>query len=66
MLAQDLPLVSIVIPCFNEQKFIGKCLDSICTSDYPKDRLEVLVIDGMSNDGTRAIIEEYAQRHFFV
>lgn len=46
-------LVSIIIPCRNEEKFIGKCLDSIIAQDYPKDKLEVLVVDGMSEDRTR-------------
>ena len=59
-------MVSIVIPCRNEMSFIGKCLDSILSNDFPKDRLEVLVIDGMSQDGTRAIAKTYAQRHPFI
>lgn len=47
------PFVSVIIPCRNEEKFIGKCLDSIITNDYPKEGLEVLVVDGMSEDGMR-------------
>lgn len=39
----------IVIPCCNEEKFIGKCLDSIIAH-------EVSVVDGMSEDGTRTIL----------
>lgn len=58
--------VSIVIPCRNEEKFIGKCLDSIVASDYPKDRLEVLVVDGVSEDGTRIAVQSYARKHAFV
>ena len=42
------------------------CLDSIVNGDYPTDRLEVLVVDGMSADGTRAIAEDFARRHPFV
>lgn len=48
--------VSIVIPCRNEEKYIGRCLESVLKFDYPKDFLEILVVDGMSSDGTRAII----------
>lgn len=62
----DLPKVSIVIPCRNEEKFIGKCLDCIVANDYPKDHLEVLVVDGMSEDGTREIVQDYAKRQPFV
>lgn len=49
------PFISIIIPCLNEEKFIGDCLNSIIANDYPGDHLEALVIDGMSEDGTREI-----------
>ncbi len=58
--------VSIIIPCRNEEKFIGKCLDSIIPNDYPRDKLEVLVADGMSQDGTREIVKKYAERYPFI
>lgn len=57
--------VSIIIPCRNEEKFIAQCLDSILANDYPKDKLEVLVCDGMSEDGTREIVREYSMKHYF-
>lgn len=60
---QTVPVVSVVIPCRNEVRFIGPCLDSIVRSDYPKERLEVLVVDGRSEDGTRAVVEAYRERH---
>jgi glycosyltransferase involved in cell wall biosynthesis len=60
------PFVSIVIPCRNEAGFIARCLDSIVANGYPKDRLEVLVVDGMSEDGTRQILSRYAQTYPFV
>jgi len=60
------PLVSIIIPCRNEEKFIGGCLDSIISSDYPKDRLEVFVVDGMSDDGTRGILAGYFEKYPFI
>ena len=49
-------LVSIVIPCRNEVKYISNLLNSIRNSDYPQLLIEILVIDGMSNDGTRDLI----------
>lgn len=58
--------VSIIIPCHNEEKFIGKCLESIIQQDFPKENLEVLVIDGDSTDGTREIVKEYAGRYPFI
>jgi glycosyltransferase involved in cell wall biosynthesis len=59
----NLHFISIIIPCRNEEKFIGDCLNSIIANDYPKENLEVLVIDGMSEDGTRAVIESYARQY---
>ena len=58
-----LPFVSIIIPCRNEEKFIKKCLDSILWQNYLKNKIEVLVIDGMSNDKTRSIIKEYSKKY---
>lgn len=58
--------VSIIMPSRNEEKFIGKCLDSIIANDYPKDSLEVLVIDGRSTDRTRAIVEGYTKQYPFI
>jgi glycosyltransferase involved in cell wall biosynthesis len=55
--------VSIVIPCRNEKHYIGACLDSILASDFPQERLEVVIADGMSDDGTRELIREYVSAH---
>lgn len=59
------PFVSIVIPCRNEESFIGPCLDSIMANDFPKESLEILVVDGMSEDGTRGIVAAYAAKYDF-
>ncbi len=56
------PRVTVIVPCRNEEHYIGPCLDSILQSDYPQDRLEVLVVDGMSEDRTRAILQDYGAR----
>jgi glycosyltransferase involved in cell wall biosynthesis len=62
----DLPKVSIVIPCRSEEKFIGKCLDSILANGYPMDQLEILVVDGMSEDGTRTTVQSYARQYAMI
>lgn len=49
------PKVSIVIPVRNEDKYIKDCLMQFVHQTYPKDKLEILIIDGMSEDGTREI-----------
>jgi glycosyltransferase involved in cell wall biosynthesis len=58
--------VSITIPCRNEEKYIGKCLQSILDSTYPKELLEVFVCDGMSDDNTVEIISQFASRYPFI
>ncbi len=60
------PLVSIIIPCRNERESIGKCLDSIVNQDYPNDKIEILVVDGMSEDETRKVVKEYINRYPFI
>lgn len=62
----NLPKASIIIPCRNEEKFIGKCLDSILTNDYPHDKLEILVIDGMSKDNCRDVVRQYTTKYPFI
>lgn len=58
--------VSIIVPCRNEEKYIGKCLDSIIRNNYPKDAIEVIVVDGMSEDRTRTIVNDFASRYRFI
>ena len=58
--------ISIIIPCRNEEKYINKCLDSVINQDYSKEILEVLVIDGMSKDNTKKILEDYSHRYHFI
>lgn len=65
-MTQKLPFVSIIIACRNEEKFINRCLNSIIANDYPKEKLEVLVVDGMSEDRTREILKKYQKRYSFI
>lgn len=58
-----LPLVSIVIPCYREAGHIGACLRTILANGYPPERLDILVMDGMSTDGTRDIVADLAREH---
>lgn len=57
------PPVTVIVPCRNEERYIAECLDSILACDYPQDGLEVLVVDGMSEDRTREILTQYVARH---
>ena len=58
----SLPKVSIIIPMRNEAPYIAQCLDSLLAGDYPGDRLEFLVIDGLSSDDSPQIVRRYADR----
>jgi len=58
--SKSVPKVSIILPARNEEKFIGKCLDSLIKQDY--ENYEIIVIDDSSEDLTREIILEYAKK----
>jgi succinoglycan biosynthesis protein ExoA len=59
----DRPAVTVILPVLNEAACIGRALAAVLGQDYPKERLEILVVDGMSTDGTRAIVEELGHSH---
>ena len=58
-----LPEVSIVIPCFNEEKTIQGLLEAVFHQTYPYAKLEVIISDGLSEDGTRNRIAEFQAHH---
>ena len=55
--------VSVVVPCLNERKNIRNCIESLINNNYPNELLEILVIDGMSEDGTIEIIKELCKEN---
>src|SRR5579859_7922275 len=55
-----LPRISIVVPSYNQARFLPEALDSIFRQGYP--HLEVVVMDGGSDDGSVKVIESYAPR----
>ena len=58
----DWPQVSVFVAAHNEEKVIASCLESLLTSDYPKDRITVVVVNDRSDDQTRQIVDTYASR----
>lgn len=56
-------MVSIIIPCRNEVKYIGECIKSFLNQTYPQELLEIIVCDGLSNDGTGEIIDNFASKN---
>lgn len=55
--------VSVVMPLYNEEKYIVKCIDSLLLQDYPKDSMEWIFVDGGSEDKTVEILREYQDRY---
>ncbi|MBN2013943.1 MAG: glycosyltransferase [Candidatus Altiarchaeota archaeon] len=53
------PLVSVVVVVYNEEKYIQGCIESLLRLNYPKNRYEVVVVDGMSTDRTQEIVKKY-------
>lgn len=60
------PFVAVVIPCRNEAPGIRRVIDSLLDSAHPREKLDVVFVDGMSTDGTRAILEGAARKHAFI
>ena len=58
----ELPPISICIPAYNEETQIRDLLESLLALDYPRDRLQVLVVSDASTDRTDEIVREYADR----
>jgi glycosyltransferase involved in cell wall biosynthesis len=52
----SLPLVSIIVPARDEIATIADCVRALLAQDYPRDRLEIIVVDGRSTDGTREVV----------
>src|SRR5580700_8918659 len=57
------PSVSIVVPCRNEAKAIDAFLNSLLNQEMGNINWEVIIADGMSDDGTRKILEQFAKEH---
>jgi len=60
---QEYPFVSVIVPMYNEENYIEYCLDSLINQTYPTDRMEVIVVDGMSSDRSREIVKRYQNNH---
>lgn len=59
----DLPVIAVVVPARNEEKYIGKLIESIMQTTYDKDKLRIFICDGLSDDKTQEIVSGYAVKH---
>jgi len=64
--AIPVPFISVLAPCYNEERHIAAFIDGILRQDYPAARMEVLLIDRMSTDRTREIIRGCSSKHAFI
>ncbi|HVV39038.1 MAG TPA: glycosyltransferase family 2 protein [Candidatus Paceibacterota bacterium] len=62
-LPKHFPTVSIIVPFFNEEKTIARTVQSLLALDYPKDKLEIMMIDDGSTDSAGAIAQKLASEH---
>lgn len=60
----EYPLVSIVTPVYNGEKYLAECIDSVLAQDYP--HIEYIVINDGSTDGTEAIIQNYLNQLTYI
>ncbi len=58
-----LPSVSVIVPCFNEEKTIALLLEAVRSQDYPSELIEVVIADGGSTDRTRQVIADFSADH---
>ena len=56
-------IVSVVMPVYNEEKYIDKCIQSLLLQDYPTENMEWIFVDGMSKDATVEILNGYKETY---
>ena len=59
----ELPKISLIVPTKNEEIVIRRCLDGILKMDYPKDKMQIIVVDGKSEDNTFKICSEFSEKY---
>ena len=55
--------ISIVMPCYNEGEHIGKAIESLLDLDYPKDMLEIIIVDDKSTDNSAEVVRRYTKKY---
>ena len=57
------PLITIIIPVRNESRFVRGTLDQLAGQNFPEDQYEIVVVDGMSDDGTPELVSDWIRDH---
>lgn len=61
--SHESPKISVVMPLYNEERYIEACLDSLLVQTYPKNQMEWILVDGASTDRTGEILESYRKEY---
>lgn len=56
-------IASVIMPVYNEEKYIVKCIESLLLQDYPKENMEWIFVDGGSSDRTEELLKEYQLKY---
>ncbi len=59
MALKKFPTISIVVPCFNVEHVIERCIEALIAQDYPKEKMIIVIVDDCSTDDTLKIIQQY-------
>lgn len=59
---KDLPGVSVIVPAKNEERVVASMLDALLDLEYPRDKIEIVVVNDNSTDGTKDILDRYAAK----
>lgn len=62
-MSEKIPFISVVMPIYNEEKYISQCIESLLKQDYPKDKMEWIFVDGCSTDNTVSILNDYQNKN---
>jgi len=64
-MAKKEPLISVIVPAYNEEDYIKDCLDSLTNQDLSPDLFEIIVVDNNSSDKTKKIIQKFPVKYVF-
>jgi glycosyltransferase involved in cell wall biosynthesis len=66
IIKMKMPLISVIIPVYNGEEFISRCIEALLNMDYPSDKFEIIIIvDNNSTDGTTEVVRRYPVRYIF-
>ena len=60
---EEHPMITIGVPAYNESRTITKTINSIVKSDYPRDKIEIIVVNDGSSDNTMGVVNSLIKKH---